>query len=196
LSPVVNTSISCRSYTSILCCVCTSVLRCFNASKSRFDVSHYNTVACGKSREVCDNQFNLWLLSTIAKYVVSLSKEASIASSPPRRIRDLALVPMLMRVIVSGLRSAISPHLFLVCLDRQDASAKRAFFHQREKYRNENLEYLREGKFFGSVDRVARRPCDRLALSELGVKVSLHPAQVLRTPRGRRRGFERGRRWR
>ena len=30
--------------------------------------------------------------------------------------------------------------------------------------------------------RVARRPCGRPALSELGVKVSLHPAQALRTP--------------
>jgi hypothetical protein len=30
--------------------------------------------------------------------------------------------------------------------------------------------------------RVARRPCSRPALSELGVKVSLHPAQALRTP--------------
>jgi hypothetical protein len=30
--------------------------------------------------------------------------------------------------------------------------------------------------------RVARRPCGRPALSELGVKVSPHPAQVLRTP--------------
>jgi hypothetical protein len=29
--------------------------------------------------------------------------------------------------------------------------------------------------------RVARQPCGRLALSELGVKVSLHPAQALRT---------------
>ena len=31
-------------------------------------------------------------------------------------------------------------------------------------------------------NRVARRPCGRPALSELGVKVSLHPAQALRTP--------------
>ena len=31
--------------------------------------------------------------------------------------------------------------------------------------------------------RVARRRCGRPALSELGVKVSLHPAQALRTPR-------------
>src|SRR6202030_4114503 len=31
-------------------------------------------------------------------------------------------------------------------------------------------------------DRVARRSCGRPALSELGVKVSLHPAQALRTP--------------
>src|SRR5690348_2156088 len=30
--------------------------------------------------------------------------------------------------------------------------------------------------------RVARRSCGRPALSELGVKVSLHPAQALRTP--------------
>ena len=30
--------------------------------------------------------------------------------------------------------------------------------------------------------RVARQPCGRPALSELGVKVSLHPAQALRTP--------------
>jgi len=42
--------------------------------------------------------------------------------------------------------------------------------------------------------RVARWPCGRLALSELGVKVSLHPAQALRTPLERRRGFETGRR--
>jgi hypothetical protein len=35
-----------------------------------------------------------------------------------------------------------------------------------------------------SVDNygVARRACGRMALSELGVKVSLHPAQALRTP--------------
>src|SRR5208283_4352427 len=32
--------------------------------------------------------------------------------------------------------------------------------------------------------RRARRPCGRPALSELGVKVSLHPAQALRTPLG------------
>jgi hypothetical protein len=42
--------------------------------------------------------------------------------------------------------------------------------------------------------RVARRPCGRLALSELGVKVSFHPAQALRTPLEGRRGFETGRR--
>ena len=30
--------------------------------------------------------------------------------------------------------------------------------------------------------RVARRPCGRPALSELGVKVAFHPAQALRTP--------------
>src|SRR5258707_13366479 len=42
--------------------------------------------------------------------------------------------------------------------------------------------------------RVARRPCGRPALSELGVKVSLHPAQALRTPPLRRRGFETERR--
>ena len=40
--------------------------------------------------------------------------------------------------------------------------------------------------------RIGRRPCDRTALSELGVKVSLHPAQALRTPVERRRGFENG----
>src|SRR6266481_10029572 len=34
----------------------------------------------------------------------------------------------------------------------------------------------------GDTYRVARRPCGRPALSELGVKVSLHPAQALRTP--------------
>jgi hypothetical protein len=34
----------------------------------------------------------------------------------------------------------------------------------------------------GDHYRVARRPCGRPALSELGVKVSLHPAQALRTP--------------
>jgi hypothetical protein len=42
--------------------------------------------------------------------------------------------------------------------------------------------------------RVAKRPCGRPALSELGVKVSLHPVQALRTPPERRRGFETGRR--
>jgi hypothetical protein len=45
-----------------------------------------------------------------------------------------------------------------------------------------------------SYCRVARRPCGRPALSELGVKVSFHPAQALRTPLVRRRGFETGRR--
>jgi hypothetical protein len=47
-----------------------------------------------------------------------------------------------------------------------------------------------------SVDnyRVARRPCGRPALSELAVKVSLHPAQALRMPLWRRRGFETRRR--
>ncbi len=42
--------------------------------------------------------------------------------------------------------------------------------------------------------RVARRPYGRPALSELGVKVSPHPAQALRTPLWRRRGFETERR--
>src|ERR1700719_4225187 len=42
--------------------------------------------------------------------------------------------------------------------------------------------------------RVARRPCGRPALSELGMKVYLLPAQALRTPPERRRGFETGRR--
>jgi hypothetical protein len=42
--------------------------------------------------------------------------------------------------------------------------------------------------------RVARRPRGRPALSELGVKVSLHPAQALRTPPEGRRGFETRRR--
>ena len=45
-----------------------------------------------------------------------------------------------------------------------------------------------------AANRVARRPYGRPALSELGVKVSPHPAQALRTPLWRRRGFETERR--
>ena len=49
---------------------------------------------------------------------------------------------------------------------------------------------VKTGDYYG----VARRPCGRPALSELAVKVSLHPAQALRTPLWRRRGFETERR--
>src|SRR6516165_12469770 len=47
-----------------------------------------------------------------------------------------------------------------------------------------------------SLHRVAGQPRGCPALSELGVTVSRHPAQALRTPLLRRRGFETERRWR
>src|SRR4029077_15198953 len=40
----------------------------------------------------------------------------------------------------------------------------------------------RRSGYYEPPYRVARRPRGRPALSELGVKVSLHPAQALRTP--------------
>jgi len=60
--------------------------------------------------------------------------------------------------------------------------------HRPDNYRNIGITVKSPAvktryRLIATVDyRVARRPCGRPALSELGVKVSFHPAQALRTP--------------